>query len=69
MGRSRVKQKRSFNGHVGGLPNKRLCPIGFSLPLIMDLDGLAVVSQRVNRSVRRLPRLLHVNFDPRRKLR
>lgn len=46
----------------GGLPNKRLHPTGFSLPFIVNLDDLAVVSRRVNRSVRHL--LVYVkHFD------
>ena len=47
---------------AGGLPNKRLHLTGFSLPLIVNLDGLAVVSRQVNRGVMPLPMNKHLCF-------
>jgi hypothetical protein len=36
-------------------PNKRLHLTGISIPLIVNSDGVVVVSRRVNRGVRWLP--------------
>lgn len=34
-----------------GLPNNSLNPTGISIPLIVNLNGLAVVARQVNRGV------------------